>query len=284
MQALLFYRNATLLNSVEHSSLKLLVKSEADYSFAAAANSVMLAAVEFAPACAHYPIAFGARPDGRMTPLAVLGLRDNENLFVDEHGAWLTDCYVPAFVRRYPFVSAETPDKSLQVCIDADFEGFSKTEGTPLFQTDGQPAETLRHALDLVQDYHGECVKTEAFCLRLQELKLLKEVSIGLQQPDGEAYTLGGLHVIDEARLMALKGPQLAELARDGHMAFIYAHIFSLGRLGRLPGLLAAAIRGIAQTAAPRVAADKASRDSKVAKGPDDSTDGQRATPAAMLN
>ena len=116
MATLLFYDNPTVLDSTVHRNLK--VKTTDDgFKFSGKTNSVPLAGVEFPEACKHFPIVFTKVDGQRLLPLALLGFRDLENLFVDAGGRW-KDAYVPAFVRRYPFVLAKgaMPER-LTVCI-----------------------------------------------------------------------------------------------------------------------------------------------------------------------
>src|SRR5689334_15084128 len=110
-----FYERPVLLDREKHRSRH--VAANQDFSFARAINSMYLAGVEFADACKEYAIVFSRMPSGSIVPVVMLGLRNRENLFVDDRDRW-TGGYVPAFVRRYPFVLAELPDRNWGVCID----------------------------------------------------------------------------------------------------------------------------------------------------------------------
>ena len=118
MANLLFYKNPVPLNKNDHKDKKISSIGR-NFMFAGETNSVILAGVEFSEAAKEYPIVFTQAGD-KVVPVALLGLRNEENLFVDGKGGW-DGRYIPSFVRRYPFILAETggdrpavwPDRSV---------------------------------------------------------------------------------------------------------------------------------------------------------------------------
>ena len=104
--------------------------------------------------------------------------------FVDAQDRWLAR-YLPAFVRRYPFVLAEVPGQSLAVCIDEAYPGLSETEGEALFDDKGQETPYLKQTLEFLTQYQREHARTEAFCKRLQDNGLLKETNVRANLRDG---------------------------------------------------------------------------------------------------
>ncbi len=132
MNQLLFYQKPEPLNAARHRGLKLTAE-DPDFSFAAGTNSIPLAVAEFPRAALDFPIVFAGQPDKVASPIVIVGLKSNENIFVDGKGAWLAS-YIPAFVRRYPFVLAEQPgSKELTVMIDVAYKGFSVERGPAYF-------------------------------------------------------------------------------------------------------------------------------------------------------
>lgn len=109
---------------------------------------------------------------GQVVPVVMLGPRSRENLFIDEREQWDAR-YVPAFVRRYPFVLAELPGRSLAVCIDEAYAGLNESEGEPLFDAQGGDTPFLRNALEFLSQYQREYLRTGAFCRRLDQAGLL---------------------------------------------------------------------------------------------------------------
>ena len=117
---LLIYESAVPVSHVRHGNWS--VESGTDYSFSSAVNSVPLMAVEFPNAAAEYAIVFAGTGDVVM-PAVILGMRADENLYLSTQGGWLAR-YVPAFVRRYPFVfSSNDEGNSFTLCIDEKFGG-----------------------------------------------------------------------------------------------------------------------------------------------------------------
>jgi hypothetical protein len=237
VQNVMFYENPVLLDKNVHKDL-CLTPSEPDFTFAAKSTSVILALVEFVPASWDYPIAFTRATDGEIVPVALLGIRRDENLFVAE-GKWRRDTYIPAFVRRYPFIPAQTATTELAVCIDDKYPGFAAGSGTPLFDEKGEPAPLLEQAIELMQDYDAECKRTASFMRVLGELDLLKELSIRIEMKDGASFALSGVLGIDETKFAKLPKDAVWDLHRAGYLAPIYAHLFSQVRLKRLIDLLA---------------------------------------------
>jgi hypothetical protein len=163
---------------------------------------------------------------------ALLGLREAENLYVDQDGKWDAR-YVPAFVRRYPFVPGKGPQGELLVCIDETSECFDTKEGEPLFRN-GKPTPQLEHAMKFLAEFHQAAAITEALGRRLQELGVMRQADSVAQLTDGTQFRLNGLNVVDESRLRALDRDVVQELFVSGGLAVIYAHLMSLGNLAGL--------------------------------------------------
>ena len=221
---LLIYEKAVPVTRRDHGDVS--IKSGGDYRFAAAVNSVPLMATEFELSSVEYAIVFSGEGNEVM-PAALLGIRDNENLYVDEHGAWSAK-YVPAFVRRYPFVFS-SPDKSaFTLCIDEDYPGVNRRGvGERLFDADGERTQYLQGVLGFLQAYQAQFEATRAFCQRLTELNLLEAMQAQFVLKSGQRITLAGFKSVNRDRLKALSGDQLARLAARGDLDLIYAHLHS---------------------------------------------------------
>jgi hypothetical protein len=207
-------------------------------------NSVFLAAVEFGDAAKEYPIVFvraGNMPDGKavVAPLAVLGLKTGSNLFV-EGDKW-TGNYVPAYVRRYPFVMARLEEKSTDVaiCFDKEWPGFSETAGEALFK-DGEPTQFLLDAKAFLENFEQESERTRLICNLLQELELLREMRFEATLPDGEKLTVDGFLAVDEEKYAKLPDDKVLHLHRNGLIALLEMHRLSLTNMNRLVGRYAA--------------------------------------------
>lgn len=225
---LLFYELVTPISKARHAQFTVLEGK--GYAFAADVNSVPLMTVEFAAAAREYPIVFSL-DDETVLPIAVVGIDAGKSLFVDADGSWNAS-YVPAFIRRYPFVfSASDDGETLTLCIDEAFEGLDRKgrEGQRLFDDDGERTPYLERVLEFVNAYQGEHLRTKTFGALLKELDLLELSQATVTLADGTQRLLNGFHCISRERLKALPAERLAELVANDAMELIYLHLASLG-------------------------------------------------------
>lgn len=233
MSTLLFYSNVVPLSRERHRGLKLKPLPE-DYTFAASTPLVPLAGSELFPASKHYPVLFSGA-DEHTVAVALLGTAEGSNLFVDAEGRWADDVYIPAFVRRYPFVLVTSAnDDTLTVCIDDTWKGFSEEEGEPLFTDSGEPAEPTKRAIDFVQRYHAEMQRTQAFIARVRELDLLVRRDLQITDGDRGSLLVKDFRLIEEQRFAKLADDVIVEFHRAGWLPWVYAHLASLGNLQAL--------------------------------------------------
>jgi hypothetical protein len=209
------------------------VRPGSSFAFARQANSLYLAGAEFNEACKEYAIVFTRAQNGQVIPVVVLGLRSQENLFLDAQGRWQAR-YVPAYVRRYPFVLAQLPGQDMAVCIDEAYPGLGETEGEALFDEQGQETPFLKNALEFLTQYQRDYQRTEAFCQRLQEAGLLTEMNAQAKLADGRSFTVNGLLVVDEKKLRALPDASVLALFRSGELHLVAMHLVSLSNLQNL--------------------------------------------------
>lgn len=239
MSDLVYYEKPVLLDRDRHRRRRVLPSSS--FAFARRANSLYLASAEFAEAAKEYAIVFTRGANGRLVPVVMLGLRSRENLFVDDRDHW-TARYVPAFVRRYPFVLAEMPGQSMAVCMDDAYPGLSETEGEALFDGEGKETPFLQNALQFLGQYQREYVRTDAFCQRIDQAGILTEMNARADLADGRTFTVSGLFVVDEKKLLALPDATALAMFRAGDLHLLSLHLLSLSnmqvlvdRLSRMP-------------------------------------------------
>jgi hypothetical protein len=227
---MLFYDHVEALNSETHAQWR--IAPQASWAFAAKTHAVPLLAQEFAAAQADYTIAFAKDEAGTYMPVALLGLKAEQNLFVNAQGQWQQGAYIPAYVRRFPFAPAGEGDKMVVVMETRSGVVGPFTEGVPLFDN-GQPTETLQRALGLVEAFHREAQGTQAFCRWLEEHKLLTPVTAEVRAGEQAAHRLDGMWVVDEAKFNALPDDEVLKLFKSGQLAWIYAHLMSLINLSK---------------------------------------------------
>jgi SapC. len=231
----LFYERPVPLNRTAHKDLRL--KGVPSMKFAAGTHSVPLTGVEFAPAARDLPILFAGKEIADAGPMALLGLRQDENLFVDGDGHWAPGSYVPAFVRRYPFVLAEKPagreGDDFTVFLDEAYEGFGSDEGDRLFKEDGTDSELLTNAVGFLSEFQQQIARTQWFMEQLRKHDLLEPRNIRLQKGD-KSINLNGLFVVSEEKLRQLDEKTAQEFLKEGVFGWIYAHLLSLANIDRL--------------------------------------------------
>ena len=241
MAEVLFYERPVPLNRTEHKDLRL--KGVPNMKFAMNAHSVPLTGVEFGVAARDLMIVFAGTDLESAGPVAMLGLRQNENLYVDAEGLWAPNTYVPAFVRRYPFILAEKPEgqegDDFTVFLDEHYEGFNASEGERLFKEDGTDTEMLARAVSFLGDFQQNVGRTKWFMEQLRKHDLLEPRNMRLQKDgddgkEGKSINLNGLFVVNEDKLRKLDEKTTHEFVREGVFGWIYAHLLSLANVDRL--------------------------------------------------
>ena len=235
----LFYKKVVPLNKEKHS--KLYIEPIEGFAFAKDTNSLYIAAVEFGKVSREYPIVFGQEAESGIFPVVLLGLKNNQNLFVDAKGNWNAE-YIPAYARRYPFILASQgngEDQQFAVCIDEGYPGFNTAkEGQALFDGKGEQTPILKQAVDFLKDYQNHVVLTNQFCKNINELGLLEPMQANVEMKSGDKLSLGGFQCVNREKLANLKPGKLADLVKTGQMELIYAHLFSLTNVAGLMGKL----------------------------------------------
>ena len=240
MAEVLFYERPVPLNRTTHKDLR--IKGLQNLKFAHNTHSVPLTCTEFPVAARDIPILFAGADPSNIGPMALLGLRQNENLFVDENGHWAQGVYLPAFVRRYPFVLAEKPQGTegddFTVFLDEGYEGFNDTEGERLFKDDGTETDMLKSAVSFLGEFQQHVARTRQFVEDLRKHDLLEARNIRLER-NGNAINLNGLFVVSEEKLRKIDAATAHQFLTDGTMGWIYAHLLSLTNIDRVGQRLA---------------------------------------------
>lgn len=229
----LFYKKVVPLNKNRHADLW--IEPVAGYKHTKDTNSIYVAAIEFPKAAREYPIVFGKGADNIIFPVVLLGLKNKQNLYLNKKGQWLAE-YIPAYVRRYPFILATGAGngESFAVCIDEGFAGFNRDKkGKRLFNDKGEETDLLKQSVEFLKDYQNQIQLTELFCNNINKLGLLEPVQANIEK-SGKKQVLGGFMCVSRARLKSLSQDKLADLVKSDQMELIFAHLNSLNNLERL--------------------------------------------------
>lgn len=223
----LFYNGLEPLSSNIHASFKTRAADSAP--FLAQAHAIPITIDEFAACQRFYPIVFstGENP----VPLALMGLNEGTNVFVDGEGKLLSETYVPAYIRRYPFMLARLrPDaEELSLCFDptsglvGDFE-----DGNALF--DGEtPSDVTNQVLKFCEEFEMSAQRTNAFMKELKESELLIDGEVSIQPSDSQQpFVYRGFQMVDEQKLRDAHGDKLRKMNQNGMLPLLFAHLFSL--------------------------------------------------------
>lgn len=238
----MFYRQPELLSKEQHGKLGVNV-APTRFSFALDSNVVPLTVQEFAPASTVYPVIF-VGPE--YNPVAVLGVTQGQNLFATAEKGFEPDVYVPAFIRRYPFVLAQ-PDggpaaegERMLVGIDRAYEYIAEDAAYPFFDEKGEPSEYTQRCMQFCNDFETQVRTTRAFVDMLKQLDLFEQRNTTYTPQDmngtatGEPQLVAEYFGVSEEKLKQLPKDKVAELVANGAMQQIYAHINSLFAWDRL--------------------------------------------------
>jgi len=219
----LFYRQPQPLEPKRHAALRL--AAGGNFGFAATTNAVALLGAEFPQASRHYPIVFTAGANA--LPAAVLGVKNEQNLFVDATGRWEPGAYIPAYVRRYPFIFLEQPGGDrLTLCVDEASELVKAAAGRPLFDGE-QPSAATKQALELCTQFQRDAQATRAFVQAAEAKGILVERRADVALERGGKMALAGFRVIDETRFSALDDATFLEWRKNGWIGLVYCHLLS---------------------------------------------------------
>jgi hypothetical protein len=227
----ILYNQIEPLNSQQHGSLK--VRGLSTLPALANLHAIPVTVDEFAAAQRHYPIIFSVGEES--VPLALMGLNEGVNTFVGEDGKPLEqNIYMPAYLRRYPFMLARLrPDSDdLSLCFDPTAGAVGEFEdGQPLF--DGEnPSEATNTILQFCEQFEQAGQRTQMFMSELSKAGLIMDGEVAIQ-PEGfdQPFVYRGFRMIDEEKFRELRGDELRKMNQNGMLPLIYAHLFSLGQI-----------------------------------------------------
>jgi hypothetical protein len=227
----LFYNAVEPLNVTQHGKMN--VRKLLKMGQMAKTHAIPITVDEFTLVQRHYPIVFsiGDKP----IPIALMGLNEGVNVFLDEDGRALdNDIYIPAYMRRYPFMLARIrPDSDeLSLCFDSTSGAVGEfDEGEPLFDGD-QPSQATQAILEFCEQFEAAGQRTSAFMEDLLKSNLLMDGEVAIQ-PEGfeQPFVYRGFRMVDEEKLRELRGDELRKMSQNGMLPLIYAHLFSLSEM-----------------------------------------------------
>jgi SapC len=224
----LLFNDLVPLSSVEHASWK--ARPSETAPFLATQHAIPVTIDEFATAQRYFPIIFSSGDSP--VPLALMGLNEGVNCFVDEEGKLTEQVYVPAYVRRYPFLLAKLNQNSdeLSLCFDPTADTLGAfDEGDDLF-VEGQPSEAVKAILGFCEQFEQAGQRTTAFMKELTDADLLMDGEVSIQVAENDQpFIYRGFQMVNEEKLRDLRGDTLRKMMKSGLLPLVHAHLFSLG-------------------------------------------------------
>ena len=225
----LFYNDLMPLNSRDHA--KWHSKSIDSAKWLVGQHAIPLTVDEFVQAQRDYPIVFSSGDNP--LPLALMGLNEGVNTFVDDEGKVNDPVYLPAYIRRYPFMLAKLQPNSdeLSLCFDPTTDAVGEfKDGEALFDDEGKPAAATQRVLEFCQHFEEAGQRTKNFIDELKKHELLMDGEIAISTNDNpdNPYIYRGFQMINQEKLREVRGDVPRTWNQNGLIALIYAHLFSL--------------------------------------------------------
>lgn len=217
----------------KHGSKKIRTVNSFRFAEKSFIASVMITELNFASPL--YPIVFLKDEQGKFGLYALLGLNQDENLFVNKDGKWQVP-YIPAIIRRYPFALGrdEAKDEFI-ICLDEESEFINDTEGEPLLDDDGKPGKVLTQVREYLADLYRMNEMTEKFCKEMVDRDMLMSLNIEVHDgPDKTPRNIGGCFGVNEKKFVDMPDSDFLDLRKKGFVPVIYAHLLSLAQIERL--------------------------------------------------
>ncbi len=223
------YKELVPLNSNDHATWKGRTTDKAPWI--SKQHAIPLTVEEFPIAQRDFPIVFSS--GDRPVPLALMGLNEGVNVFFNDDGSPIGTPYVPAYVRRYPFLLAKLqPDSdNLSLCFDPTSELVGEfDEGNALFNEEKEPSEHTQQLLNFCEKFEDAGNKTQMFMQELADHDLLMDGEISIQRRDNpeQPFVYRGFRMVNQEKLRELRGDQLRKWNENGLLPLIFAHLFSL--------------------------------------------------------
>lgn len=227
------YKDLEILNKENHKNHS--VREVKDFSYAKNLTSAPITVIEFFEACKNYPILFAKDKNDNWFASVMLGFKENENIFVDDKGTWDKLHYVPAFVRRYPFIFVEQNEEQLLLGVEKEFLSLDKKdESRKFFDDKNENTEFLNNVLNFLNQYQNDSIATKEFIKQLDEWELLEEKVATIINEKKEQFNINGFYIVNEEKLKHLSKKKKEEICDKNATALITAHLISLSNIQKL--------------------------------------------------
>lgn len=227
------YKNIELINTEKHKNHA--IKAMDSFNYAKELINAPITAPEFYECCKDYPIVFVKDANESWSASAMLGYMENKNLFIDENGMWEKNRYIPASIRRYPFIFVAQENNQLSLGVDTSaLSQDEKDKERRVFDDEGKPSEFINGVLQFMNQFQGDAIATANFIAQLYQWELLEEKTAQIITPDQKSYQINGFYVINEEKLHHLSKKKKQEICDQNAYPLITAHLISLSNVQRM--------------------------------------------------
>lgn len=228
------YKNVEPINSIAH--IKCGIKEINSLSYAKELIHAPITIAEFYESCKDYPIVFAKDASESWSALALVGFKEKENLFIDAKGVWEKNRYIPAFIRRYPFIFVSQPNsEELTLAFDVTCkEDNCHNKERAFFDEEAKATPFLQGIMSFLTQFQNDAKATAEFIKQLDEWELLEARMANIVTPSGETFTLNGFFVINEEKLRHLSKKRKEEIYAKNAIPLITAHLISLSNIQRI--------------------------------------------------
>ncbi|MFA6144986.1 MAG: SapC family protein [Sulfurimonas sp.] len=227
------YTNIELINTIIHKDTA--IKAYDKFSYAQELISAPITVAEFYECCKDYPIVFVKDAENNWSASAMLGYEEKKNLFINDAGEWEKLRYVPASIRRYPFIYVAQENNQLSLGMESDAKSEAEADRErKLFDAEGKASEFLNGVLGFMNQFQNDATATNNFIKQLDEWELLEEKTAQIMTPDQKSYQINGFYVVNEEKLQHLSKKKKQDICDQNAYPLITAHLISLSNIQRM--------------------------------------------------
>lgn len=227
------YKNIELINTQTHKNHA--IKAMDSFKYAKELIGAPITVPEFYECCKDYPIIFIKDENNSWSASAMLGYQEAHNLYINENGAWEKEKYVPASIRRYPFIFITQENNQLSLGVDtAALSENEEDNERKLFTGEGKPSAFTNTALQFMNQFQADAATTANFIAQLDKWELLEEKTAQIITPEQKSYQINGFYVINEEKLHHLSKKKKQDICDQNAYSLITAHLISLSNIQRM--------------------------------------------------
>jgi hypothetical protein len=227
------YKDIVVINKIEHKNKN--VKRVTNFSFSKEMTSIPITITEFYEACKNYPIFFAKDTNDKWFATVMLGYKENKNIFVNEKGVWEKMHYIPANIRRYPYIFVTNDNNAeLTLAIEKEYLSDDKKDLERKLFKDGENSEILNQVMSFLNQFYIDSLASEEFIKQLDEWELLEEKVATIKDKENKIFNINGFYVVNEEKLKHLSKKKKEEIYNKNAIPLITAHLISLSNIQKL--------------------------------------------------